>query len=418
MQIQFNMVRASALFIVLVVSFVVGAITSSIVFATFYYRLEVADLLIYKKLNTNLNSAIAELKVMPEESLRDSLAWDLYGDEQDSVSFKVQPWGIFEIAHVRAFFNSKQIHKTFMYGYTLDKESKAALCLAKHDRGLRISGNTIIVGDCYLPQGVVVPANIDRQFYQGPAKFIEGKIFQSTHVNMELNSAVLKHINDLLHGEKFNHSIQEDTSYLYNSFSLPTHYVNYNQVNIQNTSTIKGNIVLYSDKPLTLPKNIYLEDIIVVAPSVIVPENYKASIQIICTDSITVKNKAQLLYPSALILVKEKNTTGMAHITIKKDAEVRGVICAYSTFVNEQNVFVNINKAATVQGQVFSNAYVDCQGTVKGGIISNMLFLNTSLSKNENCLVDAKIDVSQRSSHFIGSKLLPVSKQRGIVKWL
>jgi len=413
------MIRASALFIVLVVSFVVGAITSSIVFATFYYRLEVADLLIYKKLNTNLNSAVAELKVMSEESIVDSLVWDLYDEGQDSVSVKVSPWGIFEIAQVSAFSNNKKIQKSFLFGYTLAKESNAALHLGDSDRGLRVSGKTTVVGDCYLPQGVVKVANIDGSFYQGPSKLVDGLVIKSSKVPIKLNPTIVHYLDDLLAAKSENYSFTEtDTSAFVHSFSKDTYFIEYSQAQLQSLTRMKGNIVLYSNKPISLTTTMRLEDVIVVAPSVIVPENYKAALQIICTDSIVVKENATLLYPSALVLVKNKSTMPLAYISLNKGSEVRGVICAYSKFVNEENVIVNIYKGATVHGQVFSNANVNCQGVIKGGIITNKLLLKTNVSINENCLLDAEVNVSKRSPHFIGSKLLPVSKQRGIVKWL
>ena len=412
------MVKASALFIVLVIAFVVGAITSSIVFATFYYRLEVADLLIYKKLNTNLNSAIAELKVMPEEYLVDSLVWDLYGEGTDSVCVKVSPWGIFEVAHASAFSNSKRLTKSFIFGYTLDKESKAAICLVDSDRGLRVSGKTSIVGDCYLPQGVVKAANVDGNFYQGSPKLIEGQIFKSKQTTVTLNESIVKYLDQLLQNKVENYTLTEKDTVVANSFENETYLVDYTQALSQGLTAVKGNVILYSTKAIILSTNIALNDVMVIAPSVIVPKNYTASLQIICTDSIVVQENATLNYPSALVLIKNKSTAPLSYITIQKGADVRGVICAYSKFVNEENVIVTIQKGAIVQGQVFSNASVNCQGTVKGGIISNKLLLKTAVSINENSLLDAVIDVSKRSPNFIGSKILPVSSKRGIVKWL
>jgi hypothetical protein len=412
------MLRASALFIVLVVAFVVGAITSSIVFATFYYRLEVSDLLLYKKLNTNLNSVIAELKVMPEEQLRDSIVWDLYQEGEDSVCYTVKPWGVFEVAQVAAFFNAKRVQKTCMFGYTLGQESKAALCLSDSDRGLRLSGKTIIVGDCYLPQGVVKTSNVDGQFYQGPPKLVDGQIFKSPKTTVPLNEDMLKYLADLLKTKSDTYTLTDKDTALINSFVHPTYCVDYQHGLLQALPQVKGNVILYSTKPIVLRKSQRLEDVIIVAPSVTVPEEYQGVLQIICTDSIVVKERVRLKYPSALILVKNKNTTPLAYISLFKDAEVRGVVCAYSEFVNEEQVVVNIFKGATVHGQVYSNAHVNCQGTVKGGIISRKLLLKTAVSINENCLLDATIDVSKRSPAFVGSKLLPVSKQRGIVKWL
>ena len=412
-------IRASALFIVLVISFVVGAITSSIVFATYYYKIEFYDLLLYKKLNTNLNSAIAELKVMPEDALVDSLVWDLYGEGTDSVSAKVKPWGIYEVAQVSSFKGNKYLHKSFMYGYTLDKESKAALCLSDSDRGLRISGNTKIVGDCYLPQGVVKSSNVDGRFYQGSSKLVDGQVFKSKQNAITLNESIVTYLDLLLKTNSSTYTITEgDTSALLNGFENASLIVDYNDPGLHEKTRIIGNVILYSLTPITLNKNIALQDVLVIAPSVIIPEGYRGSMQVICSDSIVVKSKVKLLYPSALILIKNNPATALAHITMQDNSDVRGVICAYSKFVNEENVVVTIHKESRVHGQVFSNANVNCQGTVYGGIISNKLLLKTAVSINENCLLDAVIDISKRSPDFIGSKLLPVSAKRGIVKWL
>ncbi|HSZ72323.1 MAG TPA: hypothetical protein VK750_06570 [Cytophagaceae bacterium] len=420
------MIRASALFIVIVISFLLASITSGIVYYTFYYKVQLANHAVYHRLVHNLNSGIAYTLSLAETSSAYQKQIDLYNEGSDSVKIDAKLWGIFNIASVEAYGKGIALKKAFMYGYAPSKESNVAIYLKNSDKGLRISGNTTIVGTCYLPQGTVKAANVDGFTYQGPSKLINGEIRQSPDSNIRLNSSVLSHIEELLKYDFLNfpdhfssspnESSEKDS--LIRSFTDSTWYISYADARLTDCMYLQGNIVLYSDQPIRLRNTLSVKDIIIVAPSIIFSGKYQGTLQAFCTDSIVVDSDVTLDYPSTLVLFKKNVVNASAKIHLKERSAVSGIVCAYSTLTNDDHIHVQVNKGALVKGQLYSSGSIDCQGTIYGGMICKTTLLKTNTSINENYLLNTTIDLTKRSTYFVGSNLLPANSKKKVIKYL
>ncbi|MBC7488001.1 MAG: hypothetical protein H7282_14765 [Cytophagaceae bacterium] len=418
------MLRASALFIVIVISFLLASITSGIVYYTFYYKIQVANQRLYSKLTHNLNSGIAYALYLPESQSVVEKTIDLYGEENDKVIIRSSVWGVFNMASVSVTDKNVTLSKSFLYGYAPDKESNAAICLSNSDRGLRLSGKTSIVGTCYLPQGVVKTESVDGYLYQGPAKLIDGEIIKSTDTEISVSSSIIKLAEGLLN---FNFQAsaaetekEEDVvkDSLIHSFAEPVLYINYNDERLRQLTYLEGNIIVFSNKHINLNKHLKIKDAIVVAPSVRFPDGYQGTLQAICSDSIVVESNVVLDYPSALLLIKKNIANANPKIQLKEKSSLKGIIFAYSKELNDFKVYVDLRKESFVMGQVYSTGSIDCKGVVHGGLICKTILLKTNTSINENYLLNTTIDVKKRSVYYTGSNLLPAKNKKRIIKYL
>jgi hypothetical protein len=419
------MVKASALFIVIVISFLLASITSGIVYYTFYYKIQVANQQIYHKLIHNLNSAIAYVLYLPEAQTSIDKTIDLYGEENDRAQIKSKVWGVFNIASVSVSDKNITLEKSFLYGYAPDQASNAAIHLKNSDRGLRLSGKTSIVGTCYLPQGVVQAAAVDGYLYQGSSKLIEGTIIKSTDQEIAINLSIIKRSEELLSlnfTQEGSTDAEADKLFtndsLIHSFAEPILYLNYNDPRLKEVTYLEGNIILYSSQPIHLSHTLKIKDALLVAPSLRFPENYQGSLQVVCSDSIVVESNVKLEYPSALLLIKKNIANANPMIQVKKGARINGVIFAYSNALNDDKVYVQLQSGSYTMGQVYSTGSIDCQGTVHGGLMCKTILLKTNTSINENYLLNTTIDVTKRSVYYTGSNLLPAKNKKRIIKYL
>lgn len=416
--------KASALFIVIVISFLLASITSGIVYYTLYYKIQVANQQVFNKLSHNLHSGIAYTLSLPEAESAFNKSIDLYGEGIDSVQISGKVWGVFNVAAVSVSSKNAKLEKSFMYGYAPDQESNAAIYLKDWDRGLRISGKTLIRGTCYLPQGVVKTESVDGFLYDGPKKLIDGEIIKSTSKEIVVNTAIIQRAEELLN---FNFNQQEiskkqDSLFskdsLIHSFAEPALYLSFDDERLKSISFIEGNVVLYSRKHLVLRKELKLKDVIVVAPSIEFFDGYQGCLQAICSDSILLQSNTVLEYPSALLLIKKNMANANAKITLKDKSIIKGIVFSYSKELNDDKVYVALNKGSFVMGQVYSTGSVDCQGILHGGFMCKTTLLKTNTSFNENYLLNAVVDVKKRSVHYTGSNLLPAKNKKRIIKYL
>ena len=418
------MLKASALFIVIVISFLLASITSGIVYYTFYYKMQVANQQLYSKLTHNLNSGIAYALYLPESQSAVEKTIDLYGEENDKVIIRSSVWGVFNMASVSVTDRNVTLEKSFLYGYAPDKESNAAIHLKNSDRGLRLSGKTFIVGTCYLPQGVVKTESVDGYLYQGPTKLIDGEVIKSTETEIPVSQSIIKHAEELL-SLNFQQSTQapekEEATFkdsLIHSFAEPVLYINYNDERLKQVTYLEGNVILYSSKHIDLNKQLKIKDAIIVAPSVRFPDGYHGTLQAICSDSIIVESNTVLDYPSALLLIKKNAANANPKIQLKEKASLKGIAFAYSKELNDTKVYVELRKESFVMGQVYSTGSIDCQGIVHGGLMCKTILLKTNTSINENYLLNTTIDVKKRSVYYTGSNLLPAKNKKRIIKYL
>jgi hypothetical protein len=172
------MLKASALYMVIIIALVIGVLCSSLIAAAYFYRLQYQKTFRYDRLQTNVGSGINILIANQDTSFREKRI-GLFNNPTDSVILKKIFWGLFDVGISEAFIQTDTLNRIFSIANALDSTKWAALYLIDEDRPVSVSGKTIIRGDVYISKAGVKEAYVDGKSYQGDKKIIQGKTHTS-----------------------------------------------------------------------------------------------------------------------------------------------------------------------------------------------------------------------------------------------
>ncbi len=423
------MLKASSLFYAIAMALIIALVSSSLILFAYFNRLQISSCLQTEKVQRNAGSGL-NLLMSDQEIVRlnEKRILDLYETGNDSVTLEKKSWGLFEIDISTAFSSDKRNTQIVQVGSTLNS-NQTALYLADQDKPLSLCGNTLIKGNCFLPKAGVKRAYIEGQSFSGD-KLIDGIIKDSEREIPKINKELLERIGKTFMQEAVASSTEEkkgisteeqqEKDTLTNSFEKNTMYIiSNNPVRLDN-KCYRGNITVISKKSIKVSATANLQDIILYAPQIEIEENFTGNIQAFATDTIILSKKCKLIYPSVIGLICNSKLPGNPLLIVKEDAEITGTVFAAQEDLSDlgKQVKVIIEKSAKVTGQVYTNGLLDLKGIVYGNIMCNRFILSTPSSMYENHLLNATIDNSKLSVHYVGIQLTEKIAAKKIAKWL
>ena len=414
------MLKGSTLYSVVIISLVIGVMTTTIIVAAYFYRSQNYKNLLLARLELNAQSGIAYLLAEKEAiAYNEEKILDLYGEEKDSVSLIKRHWGLFEAGVVRSFSGTYSNTKAVLYGYKSSPEDPA-IYLTDQGRPLFLCGSTIVKGKCFLPEAGVKRAFIEGQNYLGN-ELINGAIEKSGNSLPLLNKNQIDRIlNILKSGNNNDYDVKEGFSgdTLVHSFFDTTLFIGLKDSLPIRRKNLSGNIILFSTKLMILDSSCRMEDVIIFAPSVIIKEGFKGSLQVFAKDSLIVEKNCELKYPSALGLFKIDVKTHQPFIRIESNSAVRGIVFTAQELTDIDKTKVSILEKSEVEGQVYADGSLELKGYVYGNVYCNKFLLRTPSSIYENHLLNVTIDKTKLSPYFVGSSLIYSENQKQVAKWL
>ena len=180
---------------------------------------------------------------------------------------------------------------------------------------------------------------------------------------------------------------------------------------------ITGNIIFVSSSTIFIGKECKIASAIFYAPKIVIEKGFIGSLQAFASDSIFIGQDVELNYPSVVGLIKGESETGLSYLSIDEGAIVQGVVFGTS-IKGGQEIQLTIKKDAEIEGQVYCSGSVDHKGKIYGSLLCQKLILKTPSSVYENHLLNAVVDNTKLSKHFVGVNLLSQSKARAIVRWM
>lgn len=419
------MIKGGSLFYAIVISLLIAIISSAFILFAYFSHSQFQNWEINDRLNLNANSGITFLlsdqSVVP---LNSKVSLDLYNDGFDSVELIYRSWGATEIAISKALFKDRKVTRSAQVGIALDTNDLYSLYLADEDKPLSVCGTTKIVGDAYLPKTGVKRGYIEGQSYTGTS-FVEGKIKLSSNSIPGLGDNVLSTINTLSSGKPLMNDdsiidIASDkmTDTLKQSFGSKSIFFTSQKKIILAGASYSGNIVIRSAKQITVTAETFLQDVILCAPMVILEKGFRGNLQVFASDSIIVSENVTLNYPSILGIVTNKNSLSTACILTNENDTISGSLFAFKNNAGQIQAGIVLKKKAILNGQVYSNGYVDLQGTVNGNVMSEKIILSTPSSVYENHLLNARIDITRLSKFFAGINTGGKTSTKTVMKWV
>lgn len=377
-----------------------------------------------QRVERNAMSGIALLLSSTDVPASDSKKTvDLFGRGNDSVLLSKKSWGAFEMLVSEGVSVHHRFSQIALAGNDLGGDSAMALYLADMDRPLSLCGKTEIRGTCFLPKAGVKRAYIEGQNFVG-SDLINGPVNASNRNVMEVSKDLIRNIERIFNKEfvESDSVVKADEvgiSSLTQTFAGRSVYYYATSAVRLDTNKLSGNIVIVSDREIFISANAMLQDVIICAPKVSIDKKFSGTLQVFASDSIIVGEECHLNYPSVLGIVRQARSCDNAAIVLKEGSEVSGMVFAYQEkFDNRKQVKLSLDKNSSVMGYVYSNGLLDLKGSVYGSVMCSKFILSTPSSVYENHLLNAVIDRTKLSKHFVGSSLTSATDNRKVVKWL
>jgi hypothetical protein len=418
------MVKASALYMVIVIALVIGVICSSLVVSAYYYRLEGQKAVRYTLLQNNLNSTI-NIIVGGSDTSHSEKTISLFNGDNDSVNIKKMCWGVFDIGVARSFIQKDTLYKAFAMAYTVDSTKWACLYLADNQRPLALSGKTSIIGNVFVSPAGVTQSYVNNSAYSGDKRLVIGTIGRSNATLPPLDSIRLQQLKEFMSTNTGNDSLRLNTDSIQNSFLSPTKFI---KLGIKETTLanlkLSGNIVLFSDTDITMDSTVLLNNVMIFAKSITVKSGSQGNCQLFATDSILIGQRCRFDYPSCAGILRFKSGSiikTQAKINIQNQTVFSGLIFTYEKKTSAIAPLINIGSKTKVQGQIYSQGFLQFNdgAEVDGSVMTNGLLYQTSFTRYENYLVNVVFNEKALSPYYLTSGLIPVATQRRkVLQWL
>lgn len=402
----------------IIVSFIVVMLCSALILNSLLSNRLLNKEIVNTKLDDGIVSAVRVLGYIGS-----SMAYNTeqvlcpFGDSSQTVLVNKRVWGAYDLYKLRVSIGAHSVCRHAMFGEVYEP---LAIWLAMGNEYLFVTGNTRIVGDCYVPGGLVREGRIGDVGFSGEERVVGGA-FKSEGELPSVNTALLTNL------EQYSTTIAvEDSVVTYhdnlgvsiavvNSFQNKTLYVvSENPITLKNI-TFRGNIVVRTSKAVTISSSAVLEDVIIVAASVNVNDNFSGTIQIVATDSVSIGQNCELKYPSFVSSVGYRDQ----RIHIKSGAIIHGGVLVFQKGnQNMSNASVEIDEKALVRGVVYSNSTVEVNGTIHGSVYCNEFLMNKGYSLYRNYLMDCEINSTLLGNNFVSPILMRGTRHNGFVGWV
>jgi hypothetical protein len=412
-----NKVKSSALYFVLIISLLLFVLLSLFIVYNKLQKQLVKQYEIQKRLFDNIYNAqlLYANDVYIRNSVVDSFCMDLFDEQKDSVCLYSTRWGFWNLLRIKASYGQFKELRSFFYAnsFSLTDTMQAALYLCDKQNMLILAGNTLLSGDCYLPQAGVKPGILEGKPYD-KKEMLYGKQLNSMPHLPKIDSTTLRKILSLMdtnylrsHCVLAGRDLNEKGVYSH-SFLQPTQlfYLSGKQ-NLYN-KTISGNIIIYANEEINIDKSVRLNNVIIIAPIIRLKKGFTGSLQLFSTDSLIVEEGVKLSYPSVLYNYQSEEHDGK--LMIKQGAEINGAIIAMDKSYDDKNAKVEIQKNVTIRGMLWVEGYLQFNASVIGHVFTHKFIWNTTASLYENHLLDANINATTLQKQYLYPTLFPSLK--------
>lgn len=431
------MLKAGALYIVVIVSLLIAMISTSLLTIAFYFRLEEQKKVRFDMLMNNLESGTAILLSQGFTSYDQDSSIDLFEEQKDSLLLRKEVWGAYELNMVKAFELRDTIKRAFFSANSFSDPS--AIYLADEDRPLSVSGSTQIIGNGELPKAGLKQAYVEGRPYQGK-ELIRGSIKSSERTLPPLNDALLNNIlkelkqvngdstefNEIVNGKLFNVRDSIENSF----FNAALIYDLDNTQTALNNKTLKGKIILRTDTILRIAANTQLDQVQIYAQAIFVADGFKGTCQLFARDSIIIGKNCVFDYPSFAGVFKpaESETPGIggqvkvqAKVSLGEGSHFSGVMLSYEKEISQLQTIISLARGCKIFGEVYATGYVKLEKTVviNGKTYAKRFIMQTPTTLYENYLIDITLNRKQLSKYYLSSPIFKSGQQnQNVLRWL
>lgn len=373
------------------------------------------------ELDLNLESAFLIYKQNPRIfSGEDSLCIDLYNDSLALVKLSREDWGILDIVTASTGWKNLFLSRTGLFGEVIDSRDPA-LYVADHGISVSLSGNTLIRGNSFVPEGVFRTGSVEGQpfiYKNTSAGAVQRSRSDLPEPDPVLDSNLVSLFNGEVTGISFSEIYRKSHLPFENPFSdnVVTYYSHLDAV--LSGLSFSGKIMIYAAGTVYIDRTTTLEDVIIVARRIIIDDGFTGSFQGFAIDSVGVGDNVSLIYPSVLAIYPagESDATSLnTHITLGTNTVIKGCILIKG---QRESCRLVIPENTSVTGQVYCSGTVELEGEVYGSLFCDGFSFTRGNSTYVNQLLNTVIDIDQLPAGFAGFRAGDDKSSKTLIKWL
>ncbi len=417
-------IRARALYLAIIISFVSAVYAFLFILSRYYSFIEITSLNTFQRLTDNYVSAI-NIAMQKESFVEYGQTQNiiLFDDSLSMVQVQKKHWGVYNIVSAKANRKNYQINRTALYGCKVGGESSTGLYLADHGHYLAVAGDTYLSGNCYLPKLGARKAYIEGKSFKYRS-IVDGIAGKSKENLPPISSSMIDYLTDNLFGSSSSadSTVSEkilNKNTLQNNFTKTTIRVQSEDKIVLDKLSLQGNYIIQSQRKIILKDDCQLQNVICIAPVIIVESGFEGKVQLFALDSVLIENDAVLQYPSAIVAAGIGRSS--VYIGVESNSRVEGCIMAYAEIAENSDVQIKIESGSEIYGLIYCAGKTEHKGRIFGSLYCDKFFLQTRQGYYENHLLDAWIDPVGLETSFASGLIFENSdtKQTNhIIEWL
>lgn len=409
--------KASALQLTLVISLIITIILGSLIYLYAFYRHQDSKIQHQDSL-LNLITAGFELSksvyLLPGDTVWTDV---LYAG--DSIQLLKEKWGLYDKVTLKAVYQKDSISQAFLLG--IESTDNTVLYVSDEDRNISVSGHTVIIGNAFLPKAGIKPAFVDGKFFEGKEEIVEGTINFSERSLPAIDTSRMQPVAE---GINMPHITPEELQLPvhFRSFKEPIQYVYSEDEILLSDQQIKGNIILLSDTLIRISSDCSLQNVICIAPTILVEKGFSGSAQLFATDSLIVSDEVHFDYPSALVLFANDDSF-QKELKLGANCSIAGTVLLYEKERSAVPHTVSFGENNQVTGELIAFGVLKYTKPliVKGSTYCYRFITHTPSSHYENYLIGVDLNRSAQSPFFLKSyawQKEQKNEQNNILTWL
>lgn len=416
-KLQHKKIKAGALQYVLVISVIIAIIVFAFISLIYLQKKLQLKNSVFTETIQNVTNGFNYLET-------NNIPYNIIQEQQfsDNSSEKTillkKKWGVYDLGIVSSSINKESFQKVGLLGMNYPK--REALILKENNQALVLVGRTNIIGNVSLPKQGVKRGNISGTSYYGN-KLIYGNTSQSNSSLPDIKSR--KHIKDVFKGDYNLNSIESlelsENLYKTQSFTKETLVFESNTTITLQEVKLEGNIIIKSNRKITVKPSADLKDIILIAPEIIIEKNSVGNFQAFAANKIEVQENCQLHYPTVLVVSENINTSNEKEesiVLIAKNSTVKGSVMFLSGKKETQYVpQIIVSNASKVIGEVYCEKNLELLGSIYGSVYTNNFITKQFGSIYINHIYNGEINSKNLPKQYCG--LIGQGNQKP-VKWL
>lgn len=410
----FRKYKASALQFAILVSVIVAILLAAFLLFTFTFSSFTVK---SHQVLSNIDISSKGIQYLQYDGydIEDSLVVSI---EETPVVLSNTYWGGFELASATAGGDKNKFKKIALLGSGWEGEI-TGMYLQDNSLPLVLAGNTRIEGAVFSPENIIKPGNISGNYFNG-GKLVNGSRYNSKSFLSALDPKWKDYVLEMQAFSPGSNDLVSEPGSMKNSF-FDKRKVIYNTEKVILDHQLLGHVIVRSETEIEISSFSELDQVLIIAPKVVVNSNFTGSLHII-SEEVKVGENTKLEYPSSITVIqkpsfgKETSYGEEPKIFIGNKSIVRGNIIYLTKEEDKSRNHVIISNDAVVEGNVYSDGYTELKGTVIGSVYTKYFVANEAGSIYINHIYNGKILTEAAKDEMAG---LPFEgKSKTIAAWL